>query len=260
MQLVVLLVMLLLCMTMCTANKSIFLLGDSVSQRLVQKGFTPLFNCTEADPKISFTAETSDVYTADKGLLCHENNITRVGFTIHFGVFDADYHKHWTTHKAHGSSNNSRTNILQAVHEFQHRTEGTDDTVVFMFHSAAWDMLRYLQHTHLYQNYNDWLDHYQDKYTTLMEEILKTLRPQDQLVIATMHEMLEVDIRPLNERAKRVARRLHIPMFDQAALLGPKKAWYLIDGTHQSAYASMIIARSILAGNYTLLPEQVRRR
>lgn len=250
-----LLTVLLLCVAVCAANWSIFLLGDSVSHRIFHYGFAPLLNCTEADPTISFTAETSDGYKNDTGLICHGNGVTRIGYTIHFGVFESGYHWHWPGHKPHGASNNSRTNVLLALQEFQHRTEGTNDSVLFMFHSAAWDMLRYTQHTNLYKGREDWLDRYQDKYTTLMIEIRAKLRKQDQLVIATMHEMQPFDLRPLNERAKRVARHLQIPLFDQAKLLGPRKE-YLVDGIHQNPAASMKIAENILANNFVLLPIQ----
>ena len=239
----------------CCAKRAIFLLGDSVSQRLFKDGLVPMFNCTEVDPNIVFTCETTDQYRQDKGRICTGLDVSRVGYLIHFGVFESNYHNNWPSHQPYGGTNNSRTNILNAVAEFQHRTNGTEESVLFMFHSGVWDHSRYEQHKQLYNGTEDFLNHFQDAYTSLMLEIRQRLRKQDELVIATMHEVIVYDVHPMNERAKRVARHLRIPVFDQARILGPNIT-YLADQHHQKPAASVMLAKKILENDFSLIPEQ----
>jgi len=140
------------------------------------------------------------------------------------------------------------------VSEFQHRTNGTDDPVLFMFHSGVWDHSRYEENKELYNGPEDWLNQYQDAYTSLMLQIRARLRKQDQLVIATMHEVQIYDVHPMNERAKRVARHLRIPVFDQAQILG-STINYLSDAHHQNDAASARIAENIYNNNFAIIPD-----
>jgi len=237
-------------------NQSFFLIGDSVSAHLHNEGLLQVFRCLEVDPNITFKAETSATYEFDKGRICTAFNVTRIGYMVHFGVFDSTYHTNWKNHLPEGATENSRTNIKMAVTEFQNRTKGTDDSVVFIFLSSLWDIKRYEENNDLYASAEDWLNQFTDEYTSLMLELRKMLRKQDQLVIATMHKVLDVDVAPLNERTLRVARHLRIPVFDQAYLLGPNTT-YLVDRTHQKPKFSRLLAQNILANNFNIIPECV---
>lgn len=244
------------CVLVALGNQSFFLIGDSVSARLYNEGLVQVFRCLEVDPNITFKAETTTTYEFDKGRICTAFNVTRIGYMIHFGVFDSTYHTNWKNHMPEGGTENSRTNIKLAVKEFQNRTKGTDDTVVFIFLSSLWDIKRYTENNELYHGAEDWMNNFSDEYTSLMLELRKMLRKQDSLVIATMHKVLDFDVTPLNERTLHVARHLRIPVFDQAYLLGPNTT-YLADRTHQKPKFSRLLAQNVLANNFNIIPECV---
>lgn len=247
---------LLIATTSCLANISIYLLGDSVYAHLYAEGLIPVLNCKDVDPLITFKAETTATYNQDKGHMCTGSTlVNRIGYTIHFGVFDSNYHENWRTHQPYGATLNSRTNIKMAVTEFQNRTRATTEPVLFMFLSSLWDVKRYNEHNNLYRNEEDWLDAFQDKYTSLMLELKDMLRPRDKLVISTMHSVLDVKTLGMNERAKKVARNLRIPLFDQANLLGTNMQEYLLDRTHQNVQYSHLITENILKANWSVIPD-----
>ena len=47
-------------------------------------------------------------------------------------------------YRSPGDTNSSRENILQAIREFQQRTQKGDEGAVFVFFSALWDVYRYI--------------------------------------------------------------------------------------------------------------------
>ena len=66
---------------------SVYLLGDSVSERLYVDGLIKVFNCSSIDPNIIRSVETiTDYYPNNKGLLCNDKNITRIGYMFHWGI------------------------------------------------------------------------------------------------------------------------------------------------------------------------------
>lgn len=242
--------------SICAANISIYLLGDSVYAHLYSEGLMDVLNCRNVDPLITFSAETTATYSMDKGHVCTGSKlVNRIGYTIHFGVFESNYHANWKSHQPYGATENSRTNIKMAVTEFQNRTRESTDEVLFMFLSSLWDVKRYNEHNNLYRSEEDWLDAFQDRYTSLMLELREMMRPRDKLVISTMHGVLDVKTADMNLRAKRVARHLRIPVFDQANLLGTNMQEYLLDRTHQNVLYSHLITENILKGNWSIIPE-----
>ena len=212
------------------AKLSIFLLGDSVSIKLYEEGFTPIFDCHEVDPNITISVETSPTYNALKGRTCSGPIVERIGVSLHFGVFPSDYHNNWLNHQSYGSTNNSRTNIKIALSEFQNRTGTSNEPVLFIFLSGLWDTKRYIEHQDLYHGLDDFLRHFQNEYASMILELLAMLRPNDKLVIQTMHNVLDVPV--YNDAPKKVARFLGIPLFDEASLLGTNMQEYLQDRTH----------------------------
>ena len=107
---------------------------------------------------------------------------------------------------------------------------------------------RYLLHFHPQLHYLQFRQH-------MLVRIRAMLRNQDELVIATMHEVNVFDVHPMSERAKRVARHLRIPVFDQAHILGSNTSLYLQDHHHQKQAASVLVVKRILENNCALVPE-----
>ncbi len=116
----------MLCPTVATGgNVSIFMLGDSVTERIYVDGFLPVFNCSVVDPKITRNIESVDnYYQHNKGMLCSQYNITRVGYQFHWGVArtEGDYHVGWQKHRTANDTNNSHHNIIAGIKEFQSRS------------------------------------------------------------------------------------------------------------------------------------------
>ena len=241
----------------CAPELSIFLLGDSTSGFLYHDGFIPTFNCYVVDPNITQRVERSPRFSWGNGYLCNKYGITRVGYAVHWGVFSSHYHKRWNRHQSFNSSLNSRTNIIDAVVEFQTRTKNSKGPVIFLFLSSLWDIKRYEEHPDLYSSKNKFLTEFQNKYTSLMLSILDILRANDVIVIETMHgvPLLYPDFIPeLNDRARRVARYLRIPVLDIYKFLGSNSQEYLFDEMHQNNISSLLITKNILAKNWTILP------
>ena len=132
------------------SNKSVFFIGDSVSERIFQRGLLPLLSkfdvhCIDDPLRVSSQSD----YPLP-GVLCnHASGHRRVGKMRHWGVnpIDSDYLENWV-YPDMGQINdtkNSPINIIRAVEEFQRRTaDDSFSTVVFMFLSSMWDVSRYL--------------------------------------------------------------------------------------------------------------------
>ena len=112
-----------------------------------------------------------------------------------------------------------------------------------------------MEHKQLYQSEHDWENQFEAKYTSLILELRTMLRKQDTLVIATMHEVREINVWPLNKRAVHVACNLSIPVFNQTAILGHDVTKYLSDKYHQNTAASRSLAYKLLAHQYTVPTE-----
>jgi hypothetical protein len=244
-----------ICLVVCVADVSVFLLGDSVSQRIFMDGFVPLCDCRTVDPVQNFIAERTLHYINDTGRICNTLGVSRIGYMIHFGVFSAPYHRNWLSHNPIGATNDSRTNIKMAVKEFQNRTVDTNGPVLFIILSSMWDIMRYNENTNLYRDVTDWENQFQDEYTTLLVELRKMMRPRDELIVSTMHQNLYEYVEQPNIRTKRVARHLRLPVFDQAALLTGNPKNYLHDLAHQDAAHSKMLAEAILARKFTVFSE-----
>ena len=105
---------------------SVFLLGDSVTERLYAEGILPHLNCTIPDPRVLRSVETVDYYPrSPKAMLCNNQyGVVRVGYMFHWGVSkaDGDYHVGWQKHRSPGDTANSIQNIKNAFAEFQQRS------------------------------------------------------------------------------------------------------------------------------------------
>ena len=105
---------------------SVFLLGDSVTERLYAEGILPHLNCTIPDPRVLRSVETVDYYPrSPKAMLCYNQyGVVRVGYMFHWGVSkaDGDYHVGWQKHRSPGDTANSIQNIKNAFAEFQQRS------------------------------------------------------------------------------------------------------------------------------------------
>lgn len=251
-----------LIMACVLANTSIYLLGDSVSERIYIDGLVPVLNCTIADPRINRSVESvENYYMRDKGMLCNSHNITRIGYMFHWGVSrgDGDYHVGWTKHRTAGDTTNSHTNVLAAIQEFHNRTalDGPEDKVIFILLSSLWDAHRYYFQKSSQYWFTVYLDEYTYDYTSLVMKILAVLRPNDALVLQTQHKTKPwhptiPSTALMNIRVKKIAQLFRLPVFDEYELLGENEDVYLTDKHHQNSDFSKLIARNILNHNWTV--------
>eukprot|EP01036_Dinobryon_divergens_P032026 gene32026-41534_t len=128
--------------------------------------------------------------------------------------------------------------------------------VIFLFLSSLWDAHRfYYKYSSKYW-FTKFLDYYQNDYTSLMLDLIPTLRVNDTLVLQTQHKT-----RPwhptipstllMNTRVQKIANFFRLPVLDVYKLLGENEAAYLQDKHHQSAPYSRLIAQSIGTRNWT---------
>lgn len=254
---------------------SVFLLGDSVTERLYAEGILPHLNCTIPDPRVLRSVETVDYYPrSPKAMLCNNRyGVVRVGYMFHWGVSkaDGDYHVGWQKHRSPGDTANSLQNIRNAIAEFQQRsifenrfdyfkclkyncsnqnhsiissilshrqqvdisdmigpenaTMYDRNDVIFVFLSSLWDAHRYYYKYSSKYWFTKFLDYYQNDYTSLMLDLIPTLRVNDSLVLQTQHKT-----RPwhptipstllMNTRVQKIASFFRLPVLDVYKLLG----------------------------------------
>lgn len=137
------------CVKYCFCETSIFLIGDSIFERIYSYGMITLLNCTDLDSNINIQVEKYD-FSWNQGLQCNGYGVKRIGYTIHWGVNGPPYHRAYKTHKFPGSTIDSRTNILMAVDEFLNRLDYPNEQAIFVYCSALWDIKRATDHPHLY--------------------------------------------------------------------------------------------------------------
>ena len=118
-----------------TKKMSIYLLGDSVTEKLYSDGLVPSLHCEEEDPRATrWTEVVEDYHNDNRGFICTDDQVTRVGYMFHWGINrDGQYHIGWKKHRSPGDSENSVDNIKSAILEFQNRTAETDEDVYFIF-------------------------------------------------------------------------------------------------------------------------------
>ena len=63
-------------------SRSIYLLGDSTSIRVMKKGLALLYNCSKKDPNINWSVESIQGYNYENntGLICDSDKIERIGY------------------------------------------------------------------------------------------------------------------------------------------------------------------------------------
>ena len=271
---------------------SIFLLGDSISEKIYTFGLVKLLNCTIVDPHIRLFVESSMVHPQHTGYLCNNMyGIDRIGFSIHWGVaLHPPYHSSWDTHRFPNSSIHSRTNIMLSLNEFinrvnssiylsgssrnhhhhphhiyhqsDHHNEYRNSTAYILFLSNLWDGKRYEDYKHSYSNPNQFLREYFYGYTTMAIRMMTRLEDSEniQLVLSTMHKIsptcdkdfMNLGIQ-MNIRIKRIGSFLEIPIFDQYSLLGENTTNYLADCIHQNDNeASLFLAQNIIDHHWNI--------
>lgn len=271
-------------------SSSMFLLGDSVSEKIYSYGLRSLLNCSVVDPRTLLRVEQSDRIPSGNGYVCiNRYNIDRIGYVIHWGVGSPPYHHSWEDHRFPNSTLFSRSNILLAIDEFLHRiaSNGPDHSPVFVFQTNLWDIKRHYGHK-LYHSNDAFRREYLYNCTTMVIEILQKIRSHNgKLVLSTLHKLDEgcdnaklLLSLQLNDMIASIGSFLHTPVFDQHRLLGECCEYYtrlevvvgdfrlfilyvpfqLGDDTrsytddciHQSNVASMQIARA-LVDNYSMI-------
>jgi hypothetical protein len=246
-----------------TYSLSIFLLGDSTSERLFVHGLIPTFNCTSIDPSIKKFVEAVSYkdYARNRGMTCNSTQLSRIGYMIHWGVAkqDGDYSHNWTNHRSSGDTENSIANIINSIKEFQQRS-GADSDTIFIFLSNLWDQHRhYTFHPDVAQDI--WLQEFHRNYTSAVILILESLRPQDKLVIQTQHKVKESEdfaatVPVLNNIIKKVAQFFNLPLFDMEKLAGNNTVMYLADGVHQDRKMSITMAQLLVNRNWTVASKE----
>lgn len=237
-------------------NISVFLLGDSTSERLYVHGLLPQYNCTVIDPRINRNVEAvrGYGYNVNRGMLCdNDAGLVRVGYLIHWGVsrISGDYLSSFGAHRSPDDTDNSITNILNTVREFQQRTSSDHSQVFFVFLSSLWDIQRYNEKIHqkvLNSTTDQFLQNYHRDYTRVIVEILDLLRPRDKLIIQTQHEAPKIAalIKETNRRATAIAQLFDLPIYDTAAIASTEKKQFLSDGPHQMPFMSVRYAQALV--------------
>ena len=242
------------------AAVSVFLLGDSVTERLYAEGILPYLNCTLPDPRVVQSVETVSYYpNSPKASICsNKYGIVRVGYMFHWGVskVDGDYHVGWQKHRSPNDTTNSIQNIKNAILEFQQRSryenrldnlkcttfncsnvhldklnnisfsnQNDENKIVFIFLSSLWDAHRFYYRYSSKYWFTKFLDYYQNDYTSLMLDLIPMMRPNDTLILQTQHKT-----RPwhptipstalMNTRVKKIATFFRLPVLDVYELLG----------------------------------------
>ncbi len=137
-------------------------------------------------------------------------------------------------------------------------TNKATDKVIFILLSSLWDAHRYYFQ---YSNrlwFTKYLEEYRYDYTMLVMEILLQLRDTDILILQTQHKTKPwhptiPTTKLMNEQVKKISKLFRLPVLDVYAILGENEDAYLGDKHHQRAEYSRLIARNIIAGNYTVL-------
>jgi len=198
---------------------SIFFLGDSTHERLFTDGLIPHCNCSIVDPNIKrHTEAIENYYEKNRGRICFNHNVTRIGYMFHWGVATkGDYARSWSKHRMYSGergtpyvdTKDSHKNIELAIYEFQNRSRNDDHEVVFILLSAMWDGYRYNYQYKYRMHFNDHLEEYQLDYSRLLLKILPLMRKKDTLVLQTSHYIKEWDknipiMKHFNDKSKRL--------------------------------------------------------
>lgn len=243
-----------------TEATALFLLGDSTSARLYKSALIPLCDGVP-DPRTNRTLENVFIYKLH-GMVCKPGfTFSRIGFMFHWGVANANYHGGWVSHRTPGDTDNSVSNMMSAMDEFQMRSI-EDEKVVFLFLSNIWDATRYT--TKLFEQYSlgNFLNDQSTNYERVIRNLQMKLRPKDHLLLQTCH--LPMDPRLLtsmtyiNDNIRRTSKKMKIDLFDEAKLLEPN-CWeykspvpghgchreHLDDAVHQTPESSRLISSVI---------------
>ena len=146
---------------------SIFLLGDSISEKIYTFGLRILLNCSIIDQHIILSVESSKIHPEHTGYLCSNNHygIVRIGFSIHWGVAThPPYHSSWNTHRFPNSTIYSRSNIILSLNEFINRANSTRS-------HSRYHLTRqhFFHHIHHQSNHHSYELHHNSTATTVTE-------------------------------------------------------------------------------------------
>lgn len=250
---------LLLCLV-ATSNASrvaLFVLGDSTSHRLHVDGLAPFCRGT-TDPlaqrwfEMNGCKNNEDPHTCmydDKPYVCApEAPFSRIGYTIHWGIQPPPYHNTWTGHRSLGDSENSITNIMDAVAEFQKRS--IEEGGIFILLSNIWNVKRYMDHFFDDDAPGKFKSNFARHAERVVDSLLALMRHNDTLVLTTYHMPMSTYAAysmMLNDAFRAIAFNKGIKLFDEAALFDDRCVReYLSDEIHQTPEASKTIAQAII--------------
>lgn len=239
------------------ARVSLFLLGDSTSRRLYTDALAP--SCSGfRDPlatrvfEINGCSNNSRASTCiynEKPLVCSpESPLARIGYTIHWGLSPPPYHVAWSRRRSLGDTDDSVTNILDSVAEFQARSP--HESAVFVLVSNIWTVKRYADHNFNTTSPVGFVAEFEQDAWNAINRIHNVLRPTDALVLSTTHvpyaDLASFSLM-INEAFRRLAHRRGLELFDEAALFDAACAReYLADDIHQTPEASATIASALV--------------
>ena len=257
---------LLFLVKLCTPKFAIYVIGDSISYRIYRFGIAPTFNCTLEDQlitrpveKIEYNGSFGD-YSTNKGWKCFSGTVSRVGFAFNWGVsnVDGDYEIAYLKHRSPGDTNNSISNIMSAVDEFQARSDNEEE-VIFLFSSNLWDVHRYQSTYHSKPDTYTWLQQYRKNYTSVILQICDKMRPIDKLILQTTHHIKSIDSMRvpsslLNDEISKISSFFQLPLFDTRLFIQDNNMHLADhDNVHQKQETSIVYAKQIGLKNWTNL-------
>ena len=237
------------------------MLGDSISYRIYRFGLVPTFNCTVEDQFITRPVDKVDQfgdYSTNKGWKCLSDIVSRVGFAFNWGVsnVDGDYNIAYLRHRSPGDTNNSVSNIMSAVDEFQARS-GDEEEVIFLFSSNLWDVHRHQSVHHNQPDTYTWLQQYRKNYSSVVLQICDKMRPIDKLILQTTHPIKSIDPMRvpsslLNDEISKISAFFQLPLFDTRLFIQDNNMHLTdLDNWHQKQETSIIYAKQIGLKNWT---------